>query len=343
MRSASGLRGSKVTAGHTCTSIIPAYIYFGRLNAVSSSITNWQLTVQTIPQLDTVNTTDPVEGEHSRIEVTPIVCTLLGIKLGRKRTVMHEQAIAIICSMLQSIVFTATAADWLNNTTTSQLRDLIVMPHSGYFLHGLASAESHVVWNLPLASPCLLCLVSLVVAPCWPDSVTASLHYELHGRTDEACEVISMLLDEPPRDDAVNISARFPNRTGTAIATQMSQQMKPVGMSCNLALLVSAVLFTCPFDVFNVDKAGRRKLHSFSVGTAISNNKAAANTTVAFIFLYVLFYVKGRIGPMYPYCSEIAPMAVHTQITGMSMASSEPRRVQHLRGKSFIKYVAINL
>ncbi|KAK6812951.1 hypothetical protein RU639_010828 [Aspergillus parasiticus] len=46
-----------------------------------------------------------------------------------------------------------------------------------------------------------------------------------------------------------------------------------------------------------------------------SSTKAAVDTAVAFIFLYVFFYVTGCVGFTYLYCSEIAPLAVRTQIT----------------------------
>ncbi|KAL4755816.1 uncharacterized protein BDW70DRAFT_165095 [Aspergillus foveolatus] len=254
MRPAFGLKGSKVTTGHICTVITPAYICFGYLNAVSSGITNRQSFVQTFPQLDTVNTTGPEDEEHSRIEGTvvalfnlgclfsAIACIFLGDKLGRKRTVMLGLAITVIGPALQSTAYTlphlivgrlitglvfgavtATAPNWQSETTTPQLRGLIVMRQSGFLSiglatagwleYGLAFAEGSVVWRLPLAFPCFLCCMA-VMAGC------------------------------------------------------MSQ----------------------------------------------ANNKAAADTAVAFIFLYVFFYVTGCIGLPYLYCSEIALLAVRTQI-----------------------------
>lgn len=42
------------------------------------------------------------------------------------------------------------------------------------------------------------------------------------------------------------------------------------------------------------------------------NNHIAMHAAVAFIFLYVFFYVTGCIGLTYLYCLEIAPLAVRT-------------------------------
>lgn len=114
MKPAFGLRGNKVTIGHICTVIIPAYICFGYLNAVSSGIVTRQSFVKTFPQLDTVNTTGAAEAQNSRIEGTvvaifnlgclfsSIACIFIGDKLGRKRTFMLGLAITIIGSVLQS-------------------------------------------------------------------------------------------------------------------------------------------------------------------------------------------------------------------------------------------------
>lgn len=84
-----------------------------------------------------------------------------------------------------------------------------------------------------------------------------------------------------------------------------------------------------------------------------SSNKAAMDTAVVFIFIYVFFYVTGCIGLTYLYCSEIAPLAVRTQITGMSTASSwtfnflvvevTPSGFSSLGWKYFLVYAEINL
>lgn len=120
-----------------------------------------------------------------------------------------------------------------------------------------------------------------------------------------------------------------------------------------------------PVGALIVDKAGRRKLLILAFGgmgicmavmggcISQTNNKAAIDTAVVFIFLYVFFYVTGCIGLTYLYCSEIAPLAVRTQITGLSTGSSwlfnflvvevTPSGFSSLSWKYFIVFAAINL
>lgn len=43
---------------------------------------------------------------------------------------------------------------------------------AGWLEYGLAYAEGSVVWRLPLAFPAFLCIVSMVFAPFWPESVS---------------------------------------------------------------------------------------------------------------------------------------------------------------------------
>ncbi|KAI2996127.1 hypothetical protein CBS147346_9497 [Aspergillus niger] len=182
-----------------------------------------------------------------------------------------------------------------------------------------------------------------------------------------------------------NGPARFANRAFIAVALQMGQQIYGadaiffylstifetyLGMNGTLSLPMSAVhftwkLLTAHIGTLTIDKAGRRKLLLIAIaGMGICmtvmaecisqpSNAAAVHTAVAFIFLYVFFYVTGCIGLTYLYCSEIAPLSVRTQITGMSTASSwtfnflvvevTPSGFSSLGWKYFIVYAAINL
>lgn len=118
MKLAFGLRGNRLTAGHVATVIIPAYICFGYLNAVSSGIVDRQSWVTQFPQLDTVNTTGALNAQNSRIEGTVVAlfnlgclfssigCIFIGDMLGRKRTFMLGLFVTIIGSILQSTAFT---------------------------------------------------------------------------------------------------------------------------------------------------------------------------------------------------------------------------------------------
>ncbi|KAJ5107637.1 general substrate transporter [Penicillium angulare] len=418
MKLAFGLRGNRLTAGHVATVIIPAYICFGYLNAVSSGIVDRQSWVTQFPQLDTVNTTGAVKSQNSRVEGTVVAlshlgclfssigCIFVGDKFGRKRTFMLGLFITIVGSILQSTAFsmahlivgrlvtgfgfgavTATGSNWQSETTTPSLRGFVVMLQSGFLAIGLALAgwleyslaftEGSVTWRLPLAFPAFLCLVSLIFAPFWPESPRWLVKV---GRIEEAREVIAILIDEAREGDQVvrqieeieqslqetgegsfrDIFRKGPSRFGhralIAIATQMGQQ---------ICVLYSCKIIVSPFGALTLEKAGRRKLLILSfigmeicmavMGGCISQkgNKTASNTAVAFIFLYVFFYVTGCIGLTYLYCSEIAPLAVRTQITGMSTASSwtfnflvvevTPDGFSSLGWKYFIVYAAINL
>ncbi|KAJ5715275.1 general substrate transporter, partial [Penicillium malachiteum] len=447
MKLAFGLRGNTLTAGHVATVIIPAYICFGYLNAMSSGIVDRESWVTQFPQLDTVNTTGALNAQNSRIEGTVVAlfnlgclfsaigCIFIGDILGRKRTFMLGLLVTIIGSILQSTAFTlahlivgrlvtgfgfgavtATGPNWQSETTTPRLRGFVVMLQSGFLAmglavagwleYGLAYAEGSVVWRLPLAFPAVLCLISIAFAPFWPESPRWLIKV---GRIDEAREVIAILLDESSESEGVvrqieeveqslqetgegsfkdifrSGPSRFGHRALIAVCTQMAQQIcgqnaltfyqstifkEFLGMTGNMPLLMSAILYSwkiliSPFGALTVEKAGRRKLLILSfvgmgicmavMGGCISQkgNKAASDTAVAFIFLYVFFYVTGCIGLTYLYCSEIAPLAVRTQITGMSTASSwtfnflvvevTPDGFSSLGWKYFIIYAAINL
>ncbi|KAJ5629106.1 general substrate transporter [Penicillium lividum] len=442
-----GLRGNKLTAGHVCTVILPAYVCFGYLMAVSSGIEGRESWVKTFPQLDTVNTSGAVEAENSRVEGTVIAifnlgclfsalsCVFIGDILGRKKTFMLGLIITIIGSALQSTSFSlpqlvigrfitglgfggvsATGPNWQSETTTPRLRGLVVMLQStflcsglalaGWIEYGLSFVEGSVTWRFPLAFPAFLCLISLCWAPVWPDSPRWLIK---KGRIDEARDILAILLDTEVTSGEVvhqieeieaslhetgkgslkdifrNGPGRFANRAFIAIATQMGQQIcganaitfyqttifkEFLGMTGSMSMLMSAVLFSWkvligPVGALIVDKAGRRKLLMIAFGgmgvcmavmagcISQTTNKAAIDTAVAFIFLYVFFYVTGCIGLTYLYCSEIAPLAVRTQITGLSTGSSwlfnflvvevTPSGFSSLGWKYFIVYAAINL
>ncbi|TPR05865.1 Methyltransferase domain family protein [Aspergillus niger] len=98
MKPALGFRSTKLNIGHICTVILPAYICFRYLMAVTSGIETQQSWVHTFPQMDTVNMTGSKEAENSRIKGTvtaifnlgclcsALSCILVGGILGRKRT-----------------------------------------------------------------------------------------------------------------------------------------------------------------------------------------------------------------------------------------------------------------
>ncbi|KAE8418026.1 major facilitator superfamily domain-containing protein [Aspergillus pseudocaelatus] len=330
MKPALGLRGIKLNIEHICTVI------------------SWP------------------EAENSRVEGTvtaifnlgclfsALSCIYVGDILGRKRTFILGLIITIIGSLLQVSAFS--------------LPQLTIGGFVAGFGFGGVTATGpncSVTWRLPLAFPCFLCLISLCWAPVWPDSPRWLIK---KGRIGEAREILAMLRDEP--SDSPSLMGQQ-ICGASAITFYRSTIFKNyLGMSGNLALLMSAVLFTwkmiiAPVGALTIDKAGRRKLLLLAfAGMGIcmavmagcisqSYNKAAVDTAVEFIFLYVFFYVTGCIGLTYLYCSEIAPLAVRTQITGMSTASSwtfnfllvevTPSGFSSLGWKYFIIYAAINL
>ncbi|KAE8364521.1 major facilitator superfamily domain-containing protein [Aspergillus caelatus] len=305
--------------------------------------------------MNTVNTTGSREAENSRVEGTvtaifnlgclfsALSCIHVGDILGRKRTFMLGLIITIIGSILQVGAFSLPHLTIGGFVAGFGFGGVTATGPNWYSFIFLFDWISSVTWRLPLASPCFLCLISLCWAPVWPDSPRWLIK---KGRIEEAREILAMLRDEPSdspslvhqieeieaslqetgqgsfRDIFRNGPARFANRAFIAVSTQMGQQIcganaitfyqstiykNYLGMSGNLALLMSAVLFTwkmiiAPVGALTIDKAGRRKSHSSSSTSA--------------------FYVSGCIGLTYLYCSEIAPLAVRTQITGMSTASS---------------------
>ncbi|GLA67361.1 hypothetical protein AtubIFM55763_006074 [Aspergillus tubingensis] len=392
MKPALGLRGTKLNIGHICTVILPAYICFGYLMAVTSGIETRQSWVHTFPQMDTVNTTGSREAENSRIKGTvtaifnlgclfsALSCIVVGDILGRKRTFMLGLVITIVGSILQSSAFS--------------LPQLTI----GRFVAGFGFGG--VTATGPNCIPMLGSRVAGFRQPRWLIK---------KGRIDDARNVLAMLRDESVDSPGIvhqieeietslqetgqgsfkdifrNGPARFANRAFIAVSLQMGQQIcganaitfyqstifeTYLGMDGTLSLLMSAVLFTwkmliAPIGTLTIDKAGRRKLLLIAFGgmgicmavmagcISQPSNTAAVHTAVAFIFLYVFFYVNGCIGLTYLYCSEIAPLAVRTQITGMSTASSwtfnflvvevTPTGFSSLGWKYFIVYAAINL
>ncbi|RDH24480.1 hypothetical protein M747DRAFT_358410 [Aspergillus niger ATCC 13496] len=201
MKPALGFRSTKLNIGHICTVILPAYICFRYLMAVTSGIETRQSWVHTFPQMDTVNMTGSKEAENSRIKGTvtaifnlgclcsALSCILVGGILGRKRTfwlgLYHRlRTILTIGRLIAGFGFggvTATGPNWQSETVQPMLRGFIAMLQSillctglalaGWLEYGVAFTDGSVTWRLPLVFACFLCLGFLCWDPVWPDSL----------------------------------------------------------------------------------------------------------------------------------------------------------------------------
>ncbi|BCS11994.1 hypothetical protein ALUC_50040A [Aspergillus luchuensis] len=234
MKPALGLRGTKLNIGHICTVILPAYICFGYLMAVTSGIETRQSWVHTFPQMDTVNTTGPKEAENSRIKGTvtaifnlgclfsALSCIVVGDILGRRRTFMLGLVITIVGSILQSSAFslpqltigrfvagfgfggvTATGPNWQSETVQPRLRGFIVMLQSIFLCTGLALA-GWLEYGLAFAEGSVTWRLPLAVPCflcllflCWAPVWPDSPRWLIKkGRIDDARNVLAMLRDE---------------------------------------------------------------------------------------------------------------------------------------------------
>ncbi|PYH59738.1 uncharacterized protein BO96DRAFT_486234 [Aspergillus niger CBS 101883] len=225
MKPALGFRSTKLNIGHICTVILPAYICFRYLMAVTSGIETRQSWVHTFPQMDTVNMTGSKEAENSRIKGTvtaifnlgclcsALSCILVGGILGRKRTFWLGLEFSLpqltIGRLIAGFGFggvTATGPNWQSETVQPMLRGFIAMLQSillctglalaGWLEYGVAFTDGSVTWRLPLVFACFLCLGFLCWDPVWPDSVRPGWLIK-KGRIDDARNVLAKLRDEP--------------------------------------------------------------------------------------------------------------------------------------------------
>ncbi len=126
------------------------------------------------------------------------------------------------------------------------------------------------------------------------------------------------------------------NLISTYISTIFEQNLK-LGSDLSRILAASALTWKClcnfiPF--FAIDRLGRRRLFIFS-GTGMSlcmvvlaittsfdtSNKATSVISVAFIWLFNLFYPIGFSGANFLYCTEVAPMQLRVAMASMSTAN----------------------
>ncbi|KAL4920907.1 general substrate transporter [Aspergillus aurantiobrunneus] len=126
------------------------------------------------------------------------------------------------------------------------------------------------------------------------------------------------------------------NLISTYISTIFEQNLK-LGSDLSRILAASALTwkFTCNFiPFFAIDRLGRRNVFIFSgtgmcicmtvlaVTTSLdTSNKAASAISVAFIWLFNLFYPVGFSGANFLYCTEVAPIQLRVAMASMSTAN----------------------
>ncbi|GJP94029.1 MFS sugar transporter [Aspergillus niger] len=212
MKPALGFRSTKLNIGHICTVILPAYICFRYLMAVTSGIETRQSWVHTFPQMDTVNMTGSKEAENSRIKGTVTAIFNLGCLCSALSCILSSEFSLpqlTIGRLIAGFGFggvTATGPNWQSETVQPMLRGFIAMLQSillctglalaGWLEYGVAFTDGSVTWRLPLVFACFLCLGFLCWDPVWPDSVRPGWLIK-KGRIDDARNVLAKLRDEP--------------------------------------------------------------------------------------------------------------------------------------------------
>ncbi|KAJ7171731.1 putative MFS sugar transporter [Mycena crocata] len=228
-----GLRGKSLNAALVWAVIMPAYLLFGYNNGVAGGLLDLPAWVEQFPQIDTDNTKGAQKTHNSHIQGTVVAvytlgalfgalsCTLIGDKLGRKRTIMLGSAVTCIGSILQSSSFSfeqliigrtitglgfgaisATAPNWQTECSRAGHRGFVVMLESVFISGGLVIAAwinfgflhttGGISWRFSLAFSCLFSAIVFFSIPFWPESPRWLVQV---GRVDEARHVLAVLDD----------------------------------------------------------------------------------------------------------------------------------------------------
>ncbi|KAJ7652045.1 general substrate transporter [Mycena polygramma] len=235
-----GLRGKSLNAALVWAVILPSYLLFGYNNGVAGGLLALPAWVALFPQIDTVNTTGAQKSHNSRIQGTVVAvytlgalfgalsCTLIGDKLGRRRTIRLGSVITSIGSILQASAFSfpqlivgrlitglgfgmisATAPNWQTECSRAGHRGFVVMLEGLFLSAGLAVSAwinfgfSHttgsVSWRFSLAFSCFFAFIVFFSVPLWPESPRWLVKV---GRIEEARHVLAAL-DGVPLDSPV--------------------------------------------------------------------------------------------------------------------------------------------
>lgn len=238
------LRGPGLRAAQIWAVIMPAYLLFGWNNGVAGPLLGLRSWIETFPSIDTVNTTGAEKTTNSRVQGTVVAiytlgaffgalsCIWIGDRLGRIRTIQLGALIDIIGAILQSTSFSlgqlivgrlvaglgfgalsATAPNWQSECSKSSHRGATVVLESVFISGGLALSawtnlgmsfvETSASWRFPLAMSAFWALIVLTIVPTFPESPRWLV---LHGRKEEAREVLSALEDLPSHDPVVEAS-----------------------------------------------------------------------------------------------------------------------------------------
>ncbi|KAJ6007275.1 sugar transporter [Penicillium herquei] len=349
------------------TSLItaPAFILYGYNQSGLSALLKLPTVVQMFPQIDTINTYGSQKSTNSTIEglvngclqlgalVGALSCSIIGDRLGRRKSIFLAGILAGIGQILQCTAFS--------------LPQLII----GRVILGFGVGQLNVTvpvwqaessnasqrgrkWRLPLAIPVILSLLVCCTIFSLPESPRWLVQKNQISRAKEALAQLNGVTISIVEIFRGNSESRLVYRFILCMAIQTLQQL--VGGSLisiytttifqdNLHLqgdipeIVAASSLTwkflCSFIAFvAVDRLGRRSLLVFSgtgmclcmVVMAVTNslpdsNHSASIISAVMIFLFNLFYPIGFLGGNFLYCAEIAPVRLRVAMASVSTAN----------------------
>lgn len=163
------LRGPALRSAQIWAAIFPAYILFGWNNAVAGPLLDLPSWTETLPDIDTVNTTGHIREHNAKIQGTVVAiytlgaffgacsCIYTGDKLGRIRTMQLGAFVDILGTIVQASSFSlpqlivgrfvtglglgtlsATAPNWQSECSQSNHRGAAVVLESVFISAGLA-------------------------------------------------------------------------------------------------------------------------------------------------------------------------------------------------------------
>ncbi|CAK5265471.1 unnamed protein product [Mycena citricolor] len=229
-----GLRGKSLNGALVWAVVLPAYLLFGYNQGVAGGLLDLPDWLATFPTMDDVTTTGSQKAANSRIQGATVAvytlgalcgalaCSVIGDKLGRRRTIMLGAVITSIGSILQCSAFayaqlvvgrwicglgfgmiSATAPNWRTECSRGH-RGFVVMLEglfisAGFVIQaflnvGMSHTSGGLSWRFSLGFSCFFAIIVLLSTPCWPESPRWLVKV---GRIEEAKWVIAALDDVP--------------------------------------------------------------------------------------------------------------------------------------------------